>query len=418
MNYIERIAEKQILNLAKQFPVVMITGPRQVGKTTLLTKVIEKTKENITFVSFDNITLRTMAKKDPELFLETYKPPLAIDEFQYVPNLLSYIKLEVDKQRYESLNSNKNCNGLYYLTGSQVFHTMKNISETLAGRVGILDLYGLSTREIDKKTNDIFLPDINQLKKIEKGKRREVLNLYKRIWKGSYPDIWIQSNIDIETYYDGYIRTYIERDIRDLVLIKDELKFIHFITAIAVRTAQELNYTSICEDVGISLPTAKEWMSHLVNTHLVYLLQPFSTKAANRMIKRPKVYFMDTGLACYLARYKDEKTLESSAFNGAIFETYVVSEIIKSYANNGYNPKRYLSFYRDKNQKEIDLIIEYNNKIYPIEIKKNKNPGIDATKNFSVLNRLDNVQKGVILCMCEEIEPIDRNYYKVPIDYI
>lgn len=417
--YINRSIEKEIDKLSKEFPVVMISGPRQVGKTTLLKHLQENKKIN--YITLDDMKIRKMAVEEPELLLKTYPTPLIIDEFQYAPNLLSYIKIEIDNIRYKSLkNSKENPNGKYYLTGSQVFKTTSYPAESLAGRVGIIDLYGLSMHEINHQatSSEIFIPDLELIKKRQKQSNKSVNELYEIILKGSFPQLWNKDSPTLETFYETYIRTYIERDIRDLSNIKDELKFYSFIVAIAARTGCELNYSSLSEELGITIPTAKDWLSILVNSGLVYLLQPFSTNLSNRLIKSPKIYFMDTGLACYLVGYKDAITLEKSAYNGAIFETFVVTEIIKSFTNNGYNPKRYLSFYRDKAQKEIDLIIEFNKKIYPIEIKKSKNPNQSAVKNFSVLNKLNNVEKGIVLCLIDDIFPIDKYNYSIPIEYI
>lgn len=416
--YINRNAEDVVVNLSKSFPVIMVTGPRQVGKTTLLNYVSKKLNQNVNYVSLDNIKDRTLAIEDPELFLETYKTPLIIDEFQYAPNLLSYIKIVVDNKRLQEFDNDISSNGLYYLTGSQSFLSMKNVSESLAGRVGILNLYGLSTRELNNEKTNLFVPEIDLLKQ-DKVKSLTIEKLYERIFKGSFPETYKNQNISLESYFESYVKTYIERDIRDLINIKDEIKFMKFMVSVAARTGQELNLTEIANDAEISNPTANDWLSILVNTGLVVLLEPYSNNMIKRVVKRPKLYFMDTGLACYLAKYPNPEVLEISAYSGHIFETYVISEIIKSYTNNGLNAKRYLYYYRDNNQHEIDLIIEYNNKLYPIEIKKSKNPNKESIKNFYVLNETNKeIANGIVLCMMDEIFPIDKDNYYVPISYI
>ena len=385
--YIKRSIESKLEELEKAFPVIMITGSRQVGKTTLLT-VLQKEENKINYISFDNIQIRALAIEDPELFLERYKPPLIIDEFQYAPNLLSYIKIIVDKKRQEHLENEKiQSAGLYYLTGSQVFHTMKNISESLAGRVGIIQLYPLSNREIENKKDDMFLPSYENLEKREKTQRVEVDEIYQKILKGGFPELYSNKNVEPKDFFETYIRTYIERDIRELINVKDEIKFLKFVESIAARTGQELNINDISNSVEINNMTAQNWLSILVNTGLVYLLQPYYNNNVSRIVKRPKIYFMDTGLACFLAGYMDSQTLEKSAYNGAIFETYVVTEIIKSFANQGLDSRKYLYYYRDNNGKEIDLLILYNNVMYPIEIKKSYNPGKQAIKNFDVVKK-------------------------------
>ena len=414
--YINRNIESVIEKMSKGFPVIMVTGPRQVGKTTMLMHI----NKNINYVSLDNLNARDLAIFDPELFLETYKAPLVIDEFQYAPNLLSYIKMRVDEARLNNvLNSGKEVTTMYYLTGSQSFLSMKNVSESLAGRVGIIEMYGLSTNELNEKPDKVFIPEITELKKKNISSKCDSKKLFERIFKGSYPELYTNKSITLDEYYESYVKTYIERDIRDLINISDEIKFMKFMTSIAARTGEELNITTVANDAEISVPTAQAWLSILVNTGLVILLEPFSNNVIKRTIKRPKIYFMDTGLACFLAKYPNAEILEASAYAGHIFETYVVSEIIKTFANNGKNFKRYLFYYRDDKKREIDLIIDYNNKLYPIEVKKGKKPNGECTKNFEVLDSLNNEKgKGIVLCMSDEIFPIDRNNYYVPVSYI
>ena len=414
--YIKRNIESVVMRLSKGFPVVMVTGPRQVGKTTMLRHI----NKNINYVSLDNLNARDLAISDPELFLETYKTPLVIDEFQYAPNLLSYIKIRVDEARFDRVfNSGDDVNVMYYLTVSQSFLSMKNVSESLAGRVGIIEMYGLSTNELNMQSDEIFIPEISELQKKKISNKPDSNKIFERIFKGSYPELYINENVTLNEYYESYVKTYIERDIRDLINISDEIKFMKFMTSIAARTGEELNITTVANDAEISVPTAQSWLSILVNTGLVILLEPFPNNVIKRTIKRPKIYFMDTGLACYLAKYPSAEILEASAYAGHIFETYVVSEIVKTFANNGKDFKRYLFYYRDDKKREIDLIIDYNNKLYPIEIKKGKKPNGECTKNFEVLGNLNmEIGKGIVLCMCDEIFPIDRDNYYVPVNYI
>lgn len=416
--YIKRSIEKELKKLSESFPVVMITGARQVGKTTILNNMKERNKIN--YVSLDDLATRSLAIEDPEMFLARYKTPLIIDEFQYAPDLLIYIKIIVDKQRQKHLNDEKiQATGLYYLTGSQVFHTMKNVSESLAGRIGLLELYPLSNREIEGKKDDLFLPEYEKLEKREKAKRIEIEELYEKILKGNYPELYSNKKIESKTFFETYIKTYIERDIRELISVKDETKFLKFIESIAVRTGQELNINDITNSIEISNNTAQNWLSILVSTGLVYLLQPYSNNNVSRIVKRPKIYFMDTGLACFLAGYMDSVTLEKSAFNGAILETYVITEIIKSFANNGMDSRKYLYYYRDNNGKEIDLLIFYNNTVYPIEIKKNFNPGKQAVKNFNIVEKFGvNVGNGGVICLAKDIFPLDRNNNLIPIELL
>lgn len=419
-NYIKRTIEQTVKDMANSFPVVMITGPRQVGKTTLLNMLIKQHNENINYVTLDNLDARRLATEDPELFLKTYKMPLIIDEFQYAPDLLSYLKIIIDQKRIQSFEEeNIQKNGLFYLTGSQAFQTMSNVTESLAGRVGILNLYGLTKREIENVPETFFIPDKKLLENKVKTEKLDIIQIYERILKGSYPEIYNNDIINIRSYFETYITTYIERDIRQLINVQDELKFYKFISNVAVRTGQELNMTDICNEIGITSATGDSWLSILVNTGLVYLLQPYSNNNIARIVKKPKIYFMDTGLACYLAGYLDAVTLEKSAFNGPIFETYVITEIIKSYANQGMNARKYLYYYRDNNGKEIDLIIVYNNTVYPIEIKKSANPKVDAIKNFKVIEKFGmKIGNGGVICMKDNLFPIDENNNYIPIELI
>ena len=420
MEYVNRTIEKTLNDYIGKYPVIMITGPRQVGKTTLLNYLKNQSKDNLNYVTLDDVIARTQAKEDPELFLRSHETPLVIDEFQYAPELLSYIKITVDEARQNEMFGNKKKTGtLYYLTGSQVFQTMKNISESLSGRVGIFDLFAFSDRELNKLEETVFIPKIENIRMKEPLKRLSTPKLFERILKGSYPDVHYGNKIPVENYYSNYIRTYIERDIRDLINVKNENKFVKFISSMAARTGQEFNASSVGVEVGIDAKTADEWVSILKNTGIVYLLQPHANNNVSRAVKRQKLYFMDTGLACYLTGYTDATILEKSAYSGAIFETYVISEIIKSYTNNGIDPRKHLYFFRDNNQKEIDLLVIDNNIVYPIEIKKSSNPGHEAIKNFSVVDKFEMEKgNGIVLCLCKEISAIDENNYFVPIEYI
>lgn len=420
MKYINRSLEKKIDEMKGMFPVILVTGARQSGKSTLLEYINHSNSPKINYVSLDNLIERSNAIEDPETFLRTHDAPLIIDEFQYAPNLLSYIKIRVDEARKsEMFGDGKSVETMYYLTGSRVFQTMKDVSESLAGRIGILELSPLSTRELCKKNEAPFIPDINLLKTKETLPYESLTNVFDRILKGSYPVLYNNQENNLEMFYSSYVRTYIERDVRELINIKDEMKFLKFISCVAARTGQEYNATDISKDVGIDNKTVDEWMSILKNTFLVYLLQPYGNNVVSRAIKRPKIYFMDTGLACYLAGYLDSRSLERSSYSGQIFENYVVSEIIKSYTNNSRDPRLHLYYYRDNNQKEIDLLIIDQNNIYPVEIKKGANPGKDAVKNFDIVNKFElNSPNGVVICLSKEIHAIDSKNYMIPIEYI
>lgn len=414
--YIKRLLENDIIENSKSFPVILLCGPRQVGKTTILEKL---SKHKLNYVSLDDPLERKNAKEDPALFLENHKTPLIIDEIQYATELLPYIKMKVDKERLYAFEDNTDSTGLYYLTGSQMFTMMENVSESLAGRVGIIDMYGLSYSEIIKENQSYFLPTKDRCSKRENNKRPETLEVFERIIRGSFPALYQNEKMSTEKFYNSYLRTYLERDIRDMVTIREETKFLNFMSTVAARTGQELNYANIAKDAEIDNKTAQNWISLLRTSGLIFLLQPYSNNLTTRAIKTPKLYFTDTGLACYLAGYSDAKTLEKSAINGSIFETYVVMEIVKSFVNDNKDPRLYLNFYRDSNQVEIDLVITMNNTVYPVEIKKSKSPSKDMIKNFKILNKGEKaIGEGGIICMTEKIIPLDEKNIAIPIQCI
>ena len=401
--YIKRTSEDVIKKLSKQFKVVLVTGARQVGKSTLL----KHCDENKNYVSLDDLSERELAINEPKLFLETHKAPLIIDEIQYAPELLSYIKLIVDK-------SDKK--GQYWLTGSQQFHLMKNVSESLAGRVGILDLMGLSLAELSQTpNNEPFFPDLEYIEeRRENHKNYSTSDIFKIIYNGSFPALNNQDEFqDRNAFYSAYIRTYIERDIRDLSSISNEMKFLNFIRVVAARTGQVLKYSELANAVDISEPTAKTWLSVLVSSNIVYLLEPYYRNITKRMTKMPKIYFLDTGLCSYLTGWSSPEVIEKGAMNGAFFETFVVSEILKSYRHNGERPLIY--WYRDTQQKEIDLLIERDGKLHPIEIKLTSNPNKLMLKHFNIL---DNQGYGGLICMRESDIPLTEDVSAIPISYI
>lgn len=403
--YIKRHLEKEILKASKYYPVVMVCGQRQVGKSTMLNHIKENDRR---YVSLDDMNARRLAENDPELFFETYGLPILIDEFQRVPSILLEIKKIVDEK---ALNSENN-EGLFWLTGSQKFKMMQNVSESLAGRIAVFDLAGLSTAEIENRPGELFSPDLNELKKrITKAKNKNIHDIFKLIFKGSMPKI-ITTDIERDRYYSDYVNTYLERDIKELAQVGKLNEFYDFLVFMAARTSQELKYSEISNTIGISAPTAKAWVSILERSGVIYILHPYSTNITKRLVKTPKMYFMDTGLAAYLCRWPNAETLENGAMDGAFFETYVVTEIVKSYYNAGRRPDLY--YYRDIDGKEIDLLIAQGNDIYPIEIKKSKNPA-NPDKNFKVLDKLKiNVKPGLVICMADELLPFNRNTWLCP----
>ena len=400
--YINRTLENYLCKISSQFKVILVTGARQVGKSTLL----KHCDSERNYVTLDDYRERELAINDPELFLQRHKAPLIIDEIQYAPNLLSYIKIAVD---------NSDEKGQYWITGSQQFHMMKNVSESLAGRVAVIDLMGLSLKELDFSEQVPFLPTMEYIENMRKtSEKHDLTKKKKKIWRGSYPEVNV-NNTDWETFYKSYFRTYIERDIKDLNAVKNEMDFLKFLRVLAARTGQMLDYTDISKEVGVSAPTIKSWVSILVSSNIVYLMQPYYSNLNNRIVKTPKIYFLDTGLCSYLTNWNNPQVLESGAMSGAIFETFVVSEIIKSYNHNIKEPNIY--YYRDKDKREIDVIIEQNGKLYPIEIKKSANPDKSAIKHFSVIPN-DKSAEGAVICLANEDYPITKSVNAIPISYI
>ena len=379
MIYIKRAAEDTIARISQMFPVLLLTGPRQVGKTTLLQKLAESQRElgiERKYVTLDDPDVRYLAKHDPALFLQRYTPPVLIDEIQYATELLPYIKMSVDRSKQK---------GDFWITGSQVFRLMKNVSESLAGRVGIVNLLGLSDAEIYQIPNEPFTTDTGRLmNRLSVVKPRGLNEIYQRIFRGSMPELYADENIDWETYYRSYVDTYLQRDIRDLAQVADEMQFYNFMTIVAAQTSKPVIYEELANAAGISAPTAKKWLSILVSSHIIALIQPYHNNALKRTTKMPLLHFTDTGLAAYLLKWGNPEALERGAMSGAFFESYVFSEIYKSYLNAGKEPP--IFYYRDKDQKEIDLLIYQNGMLSPIEIKKAASPGKTAIKNFRVLD--------------------------------
>lgn len=412
--YIKRSIEQTITKLSEEFPVIVITGARQVGKSTMLRMIKD---EGMNYVSLDDMDVRNLALSDPKYFLEQYSYPLLIDEIQYAPDLLPYIKMIVDEERLKSLKNNEPTRALFWLTGSQQFNVMKNISESLAGRVGVLSLYSLSLSEITHNASSVFSPNVDELKKKDVATMLDTKQIFERIYSGGMPSV-VTENVDRNDYFSSYVTTYIERDVRQLLNVGRTIEFYNFLQYMAVRTAQEVNYNSIAGDIGIDSKTAKNWISILEASGIIYLLQPYYSNLSNRIIKSPKLYFMDTGLCSYLAKYPNAETLEVGALGGAIFETFVVSEIIKNLTSHGIDPRMRLYYYRDKEQKEIDLVYVEGDTLYPVEIKKGVSPS-NPDKNFDVLQKYSkDVATGIVLCMSKSLQPINKNCWLVPVEYI
>lgn len=404
MPYIKRSLEKVVLQATKEYPVVLVSGSKQVGKTTMLKKLMEGTNRN--YVSLDDLQERALAKNDPEMFLQLHKPPILIDEVQYAPELFSMIKLIVDKEHRK---------GDFWLTGSQIFDLMKGVQESLAGRVAVLSLSSLSQTEIYGGEDRPFQIEIEHLMKRKEGRTRaDLQEIFRRIFQGSMPAIVSNEVSNNSIFYGSYLSTYIERDVRNLFDAIDSLKFLRFLTAVAARCSQMLNVNEIARDADINLKQAKDWMEILETLGIIFYLHPFSNNMLKRLVKTPKYYFYDTGLVAYLTKWSSPETLENGAMNGAILENYVVSEIRKSYLNSGKAPFMY--YYRDKDAREIDIILEQNGELNPIEIKKSANPAPEILRSFSVLEKTGlNRGKGAVICMKMELSAFNQENFIVPV---
>lgn len=407
MRYITRDIEKKIQSISKEYACILITGARQVGKTTLLKQLMSK---NRTVVSLDNLQERHLAANDPALFLQMHSLPILIDEVQYAPELFSYIKMAIDNGAAPSS---------FWLTGSQPFKLMELAQESLAGRIAVIHLPTLSQHEIfGKGPTEPFAINLENLKNRNKSnKKADTKEIYTRIWNGSMPGHISGKYTDRDLFYSSYLQTYIERDIRDFANITDTLQFTDFIRSAACRVGQILNFSDIAKDVGISVDTAKRWFKILEKSDIIFFLRSYSNNLLKRTIKFPKLYFFDTGLVAYLTRYSSPEILANGAMNGAILENFVISEIIKTYHNNAKDCL--LWYYRDTNNNEIDLVMESDGELHPIEIKRTSNPGTELTRQFKVLDKTTIPRgNGAIICMAESLSAIDKQNYIIPVALI
>lgn len=380
----------------------MVTGPRQVGKTTLLKSLMPL---NMEYASLDDPVLRRQAEEDPKLFLEEHPAPLLIDEVQYAPSLFPYIKLEVDKTE---------ATGQYWLTGSQQFHLMRRVSESLAGRVGIANMNSLTYSEIaETGSSAVFDPaDLNK-----PTFNLTSTELFEVIFRGGMPQLYNERDLSREIYLQSYINTYVERDIRDLREVGNTEAFKAFLIGVAEHTGEQLNYSTLAGLAGITVPTAKAWTSILVASGLIYLLQPYASSMLKRAVRMPKIIFMDTGLATYLTGWGSAKELQTSPAAGHFFESFVVAEIIKAYGATGQMPQ--LSYYRDKEKNEVDLIFHRNGQLYPFEIKKTGTPKPEMLKNFKrIKTGPRKLGIGGIICLYDELMHIDEDNYIIPVESV
>jgi len=398
---LEREAYKTIERIDKTFRVLLVTGPRQVGKTTILKDYL---RENMNYVTLDDEILREQARQNPKLFLEEHKWPILIDEAQYAPQLFPYIKIIVDKEKQR---------GMFWLTGSQQMNLMQSVKESLAGRVGIVKLNSLTYAEIEQNTKrKIFEPD-----EFEKSEKIDVNKLFEYIFRGGMPELYDVKDMEKNDFFYAYVETYLTKDVKEQLDILDTITFKKFMVSVATRNGEQLNYTNIANEIGISDKTAKSWLDILINSGIVYLLEPFMSSKLKRITHTPKIIFMDSGLCSYLAGWESARDLQLSEVSGHYLESYIISDIIKSYNFSGKEAK--ISYYRDKEKKEIDLIIEKNNIIYPFEIKKTANPNQSMIQNFKILDDTKKeVGSGGIICFYDDLIHLDDKNYIIPISSI
>lgn len=403
--YIKRTITEAINNASKHFPVILITGPRQIGKTTCLRHCAAPER---CYVTLDDPQARELAVDEPKLFLQRFSAPVLIDEIQYAPQLLPLIKMAVDT------GANK---GDYWLTGSQQFHLMEGVCESLAGRVGVLRMLGFSYAEMIEKS-DASSPFIPSQAMLHSGQNPITLSkLYERIWRGCFPAIVTDENMDRDLFYSSYVQTYLQRDVKALVNVGNELAFMKFLRGAAARTGQLLNISELGRDAGVTHNTAKKWLSVLEASGLIYLLQPYYSNLTKRLVKTPKLYFLDTALAAYLTQWTSPETLEAGAANGAFFETWAMAEIIKSYWHHGKTAPLY--FYRDTDQREVDLLIVQNGEISPVEFKKTAMPSKSDIRHFAALKKLNlPISHGAVVCLSDSAMPIAQDVTAINIAQI
>ncbi len=404
--YYKRHIKKAIDSNLKDYPSVLLTGARQVGKTSIF-----ENEYKYKMITLDNINTLESIKNDAIGVISSYDKPLVIDEIQKEQNVFNALKYLIDKEK---------TNGTYLLTGSQKFELMKNVSESLSGRIGILQLLGLSNRELNNEDfYDVFIPTKEYLLNRKPKNNFSQKKTWENIQRGSFPKLYDESDFDFERFYSNYIDTYVERDVRNILNVSNLYSFIQFMTALASRTGQVLNMNDIAKDIGINVGTVKKWLSVLETSNLIYFLQPFSLNTNKRIIKSPKVYFTDTGLVCYLCKWLTAETLKTGAMAGQIFETFVISEILKSYYNAGKKPNMY--YFRNTDAQEIDLILYENGKIYPVEIKSSTRADVKKIKGFKVLSTyFPNIEisSGGIICNEEDLMPLGNEKYIIPVNYI
>ncbi len=407
--YIKRHLENALTSKEFLRGVMAVTGSRQTGKSTMIEHIFEG--KEFSKVVLDDIELRALAKTNPKIFLARQETLLFIDEAQYAPELFSYLKMNVDRTKEK---------GAFYLTGSQRYNMTKDLSDSLAGRVGIFELLGLSIREIKEDRFHLPFAPTDEYTAGRKPQKIAYNDLWELIHKGSYPELYDNPGLNWNAFYNNYVNTYIERDVKQIENIGDEVKFYQFMQAAAAQSGNLLNIQGVAKDIGITHPTCEKWLSVLRASNLIYLLPPYHSNITKRAVKTPKIYFLDTGLMAFLTKWHTAEQIETGAMSGAFFETFIFCEVLKSFYNAGIDPKIYLYFYRDKDNNEIDLIINYNGRLHPIEIKKNSNPTIHDIKAFRFIENNEDYKRGngAVICTNDAVVPLTEQDSIMPFYYI
>lgn len=414
--YINRTCEQAIIDTGKSFPCIVVYGPRQIGKSTTIDYLYGDRFKKVTLDDLDD---RTLAEENPKLFLDSLGWPVIIDEIQKVPSLLDEIKKRIDEQRLSWLKSGEQRELMYVLTGSNRFELQQGISDSLAGRCGIIEMASFTQSEKEQRKEWEFSPELSAIRQRDAGKdpKKTRPEIFREIFQGGMPDI-CTGVAERDVYFRSYVSTYIEKDVRKLINASSEMQFRNFISIVALRTAQEVHYEEIASAVGIDVRTCKKWLSILETSGIIYLLQPYMANLSNRIIKSPKLYFMDTGLCAWLCKWPNAEMLSDCAMSGAFFETYVVSELVKNAYAYRKDPREFLFYYRDIDQKEIDIVYVKENRIFPIEIKAGIAPE-KATKNFDVLQKYHlEIQPGLVINSTDRIRPINEQAFYVPVSLL
>jgi len=407
--YIKRHLEN-VLNSPEYLRGAMaVTGARQTGKSTVVAHVFEY--KGLNTVVLDELEIRTIAKTNPKIFLAKYKTPLFVDEAQYAPELFPYMKAHIDETKEK---------GEFFLSGSQRFNMMKDLSESLAGRVGIFELLGLSLREIHGEGFCLPFAPTNDYLNGRGEPKLDYHEIWQLIHRGAFPELFVSPELNWGAFYNNYINTYIERDVKRIENIGDEVKFYQFMQVVAANSGNLFNVDNIAKEIGVKHPTCEKWLSVLRSSNLIYLLPPYHTNVTKRAIKTPKIYFLDTGLMAYLTKWQTAEQIEIGAMSGAFFETFVFCEILKSFYNAGIDPKNYLYFYRDKDGNEIDFIVNFGGKLHPVEVKKNSNPTSGDIKAFRFMEGSEVYKRGegAVVCMNDRVLPLTEMDNIIPVSYI